>query len=160
MNQPDREEVLQELQATHAQVSALLCAMGDVQDWQVEPAEWSFRHIAASLATVERTCFLPRITEIASGSQPVFETYVYVGHDFNHHDLIEWLDRWAVARQEIIDFVRDLPAEKLTYTGIHEPFGTLTLLDALVEIVTHDQGHVRHIQQLIADYHEELAHKV
>ncbi|NJN83305.1 MAG: DinB family protein [Caldilineaceae bacterium] len=156
MNQPDRDQLIQELQTTQAQVSTLLRAMADVQDWQVEPAEWSFRYIAASLATVERTCFLPRIVEIASGSQPVFESYVYVGHDFNHHDLCEWLDLWAIARQEIIDFVRELPVEKLLYTGIHEPFGTLTLLDALAEIVTHDQGHARHIQQLIADYHEEL----
>ncbi len=129
--------------------------MAAVQDWQREPAEWSFRYIAAHLVSVERECHLPRMMGIASGEQPYFHHYMAHGVDFGDTDLEESLEEWRAVRRQLLDFVCGLPAETLDYTGTLEQCGDMTLLDALEELVEQDQGQMRHVRQLIADFFEE-----
>ena len=86
MSQPSREQLLQELESSQNQVSALLASMAHVQDWQPEPAEWSFRFIAAHLAAVEQQVYLHRIRRIASGQTPVLTHYENQAASFAHVD--------------------------------------------------------------------------
>ena len=129
--------------------------MEPVQDWQREPVEWSFRYIAALLATVEQSCHLRRVKRIASGNNPTLNRYNYTAADFAQIDLRDSLPAWIAARQQLIDFVSRLSDRELHFTGAHEEVGSITVLDALQEILEQDQGNFRHVCQLIVDYYEE-----
>jgi hypothetical protein len=155
MGELTRKQLLQELQRSQTQVVKLLEAMTPIQDWQPEPAEWSFRLIAAHLATVERTCHLPRIQRIASGETPMLTLYTNTAAGYQKADLHKSLKRWIAARRELVDFVNSLSTRQLEYTGIHESLGPMTVLEILREILAQDQGNLRHVRQLIEVYQED-----
>jgi hypothetical protein len=155
-DQLTRDYLLDELQHSQRQVVQLLEAMADVQDWQPEPAEWSFRLIAAHLATVEQKCHLRRVRRIASGQAPHFSHYAGIGDHFAAYDLHDSLRRWVATRQELIAFVRNLAEPQLAFVGFHEAVGPMTILDALQEMLDQDQGNFRHVYQLIIAYHIDL----
>jgi hypothetical protein len=150
-----RDQLLDELQASQVQVARLLESMAEAQDWQPEPAEWSFRLIAAHLAAVEQSYHLRRVKAIASGEAPHFDLYATSGANLVAHDLRDSLHRWAAARQQLITFVRGLSEPQLAYVGFHDVVGPITVLDALQEMWEQDQGNFRHVYQLIVAYHEE-----
>ncbi len=150
-----RTELLGELQHSQEQVVTLLHAVASIQDWQPEPAEWSFRLIAAHLATVERTCHLPRVISIASGETPTLSLYNNVAAHYEEADLHQSLKRWVATRRELLDFVATLSARQLGYVGIHESLGPITLRRLLHEILAQDQGNLRHVRQLIVVYQED-----
>jgi hypothetical protein len=150
-----RAQLLADLQQTQEQVVRLLQSMAHVQDWQPEPAEWSFRYIAAHLATVEQQCHLRRVRQIASGKSPHFAHYTNRGTDFAYTDLRDSLETWISTRQKLIEFVQELSTSELHFIGVHEKVGARSLLEELQEIVEQDQGNLRHVYQLIIAYHEE-----
>ena len=155
MSHLTREQLLQELQTSQNQVVTLLEAMADVQDWQPEPAEWSFRFIAAHLATVEQECHLQRVRRIASGETPLLTHYENQATAFARMDLRDSLRRWVSARRELLDFVATLSDRELALVGVHEMVGPMTILDTLEEVLDQDQGNLRHVYQLITAYYEE-----
>ncbi|MEW5961333.1 MAG: DinB family protein, partial [Chloroflexota bacterium] len=126
-----RAKLIDDLKARQSEISALLDSVADQQDWRPDPAQWSFREIAAHLATVEEECFQERVARLAAGNAPHFEYYLNTGRDFSRLDLRESLRKWTATRREIIDFVQVLPEEKWTHVGAHETFGNINLLDAL-----------------------------
>lgn len=147
-----REQIIETLQLTQRQISELLASVAADQDWQPAPEQWSFRYIAAHLATVEKECFQDRLRQIAAGGQPYFEYYLNSGRDFSRMELMESLRDWAVTRQENIEFVRDLTEEQWALAGVHETFGPMTVLDALKVMADHDQEHWQELVELLADY--------
>jgi hypothetical protein len=147
-----REQLIEALQLSHRQLSDLLMSVAADQDWQPAPEQWSFRYIAAHLATVEKECFQDRLRRLAAGGKPHFEYYLNTGRDFGRFELTDSLRNWAVTRQENIDFVRDLAEEQWTLTGLHQTFGPMTVLDALKVMVDHDQEHWQELVQLLAEY--------
>ena len=155
MAEMTREQLLQELHRSQTQVVKLLEAMAPIQDWQPEPAEWSFRILAAHLAALEQTCHLPRVIRIASGETPVLDLYTTTAADYQQADLHRSLKRWIAVRQELTDYVASLDAQQLAYVGIHESLGPLTVLQLLHEILEQDQGNLRHVRQLIIAYQED-----
>jgi hypothetical protein len=155
-----RLQLLDELQTSQQGVCHLLEAMAHAQDWQREPAEWSFRFLAAHLVTVERECYFPRVVRIAAGERPYFGGYIRTDLNLGGHDLSESLAEWVRVRRQLIDYVAALPDDCLNLTGIHADLGYMTVLDTLDEIVAQDYGMARHIRQLMVDYHESLLHPV
>ncbi len=155
MSEHTRQRLLQDLQTSQKQVVDVLAATESIQDWQREPVEWSFRHLAAHLAAVEQQCHLRRVKRIASGDTPRLHGYMDIADDLGDHDMRESLQQWIAARQKLIDYVSDLDDQQLHFVGIHEKIGAMTLLDALQEILDQDQGNFRHVCQLIIDYCEE-----
>jgi hypothetical protein len=150
------EQLITRLQATQKQVSALLESVAASQDWRPDPKEWSFRYIAAHLATVEKDCYLDRVQRIVAQENPFFESYFNTGWDFSQPDLGGSLAEWRDARQELIEFVRALPEDKWSYSGTHERFGTITLVDVLQGMLDHDQEHLEHLEQLVAELGMQL----
>jgi hypothetical protein len=150
-----REQLLQELQRSQSQVVKLLESTISIQDWQPEEAEWSFRFLAAHLATVEAMCHLPRIKRIASGETPLLDLYSNTAADYQQADLHGSLQKWIATRAELIHFVQALSNEQLAYSGIHESIGPMNMLDMLHEILKQDQGNLRHVRQLIRVYQED-----
>jgi len=153
--QKNRLELIEALTDSQKQVSNLLESVAGAQDWQPAPDEWSFRYVAAHMATVERDCYLNRVTRIAAAENPQFDYYRNTGWDFSQIDLRDALRLWVEARQEIIEFVQGLPEEKLLLTGSHQTFGQMSVLDALQFLLDHDQAHRQELEQQIAAYRQE-----
>ncbi len=118
--------------------------------WSPTPESWSFRDIAAHLATVEAECHLDRIQQILTGAEPHFETYLNEDRDFRAYSLSEALRAWATTRQKIITLVRVLSAEAYQLTGTHVSFGQLNVLGVLHEMYKHDREHLQELKQLMA----------
>jgi hypothetical protein len=146
------EQWIDKVQYNREKLSSLLESMASDQDWQPGPDEWSFRFLAAHLETVDKECYLDRVIRIAAGENPHFASYFNTGRDFSRIDLEEALREWSVTRQEIVDFVRDLPEEKLRLTGSHTFFGTINVLDVLKSMDEHDSEHLRDLERVLEDY--------
>lgn len=156
MAEKSRSELITQLRLSQKFLAALLELTAEVQDWQPEPAEWSFRLIAAHLVTLERDCYIPRVRRIAAGENPHFGRYVNTGVDLECGDLRESLDRWAAERSRLLGFVAALSDDELHHIGVHETYGTINTVDALSELAEHDLRQFRHVEQLIEDYLEEV----
>lgn len=158
MIEETRWQLIRELRLTQQEVSRLLASMAHDQDWQREPAEWSFRLLAAHLAAVERECHSVRIRQIASGARPHFDGYTGSHPDWGNRELLDSLAEWTQARADLLTFVADLPIERLEIAGVHADVGDVTVLDLLEQLLEQDQGNARLVQQLINDYDEEILH--
>lgn len=150
------ERLISQVTSNQKQLSVLLESVADDQDWQPDPGEWSFRYIAAHLATVDKECYQDRVVRIASGENPHFESYFNNGRDFSQADLRDSLHKWAVTRREIVNLVRAVPEEKWLLTGTHDAFGTLTVPGVLGLMLDHDQEHLQHLKQSM-DRHKTRA---
>ena len=159
VSEDTREELISKLETSQRQLTGLLHSVADNQDWQASPDAWSFRYHAAHLATVEKEAYWDRITRIAAGENPHFESYFNTGRDFSQHELRNSLSEWAVTRREIVHFVRSLPKAKTVLTGTHDTFGTITVLDVLQGMLDHDRGHLGELTQLVADSRTGIQHE-
>jgi hypothetical protein len=151
----EANRLIYQLQSNQKEINLLLISVADEQDWQPDPGEWSFRHIAAHMATVENDCYRDRVMRIAAGDKPHYESYFNTGWDFGQRDLRDSLHEWVVTRQEIIDYVSALPEKKLVRTGTHDAFGTITILDVLRTMTEHDQEHLQDLQKIITVYRKK-----
>ena len=142
MPKHEKEALLDELRRSHREVAALLESMTGNQDWQPEPAEWSFRFIAAHLATVESEYHMPRVTRIASGEHPHFDYYSDSGMDYSGQEMGDSLRLWAQSRQRLVEIVSELPENRLQFTGTQAVVGTISLKDVLDDIVAEDKGDI------------------
>ncbi|MEZ4865779.1 MAG: DinB family protein [Caldilineaceae bacterium] len=148
MSTEKRTQIIDELVGAQRQITALLNSAPDAE-WRPAPNQWSLRQIAWHLATAEQSCLLTRIQQIATGGNPTFGIYLDTETEFNNRALPFALEQWANARQEVINFVKDLPDEALAYTGYHPSFGPLTILGYLQVFLEHDRRHLAELQQMV-----------
>ncbi len=147
MSTEKQTQIVDALLASQAQLIEFFESVDDPA-WQLAPGQWSLRQIAWHLATVESACLLPRIQQIAAGTNPTFGIYLDTETEFNSRGLAFALEEWANARQAVVGFVNALPAAALTYTGNHPTFGRLTVLGYLQIFLDHDQRHLEELQAL------------
>lgn len=159
MDGDTRAQLLLELEASQQKMVRLLESVAEIQDWQPEPVEWSFRYIAAHLARVEQSLHLHRVMGIASGEGPHFLPYSNIASNFSDVDLRDSLHKWVSTRRKLIQFVSGLSDSELRFIGFHQTVGPMTVLDALREMLEQDQGNLRHLFQLILAYQEEQREK-
>jgi len=153
-----RTQLRESLTATQNRLCGLLESVSSDQDWQPEPQKWSFRYIAAHLATVDKECYLVRVVRISAGEEPFFESYYNTGRDFSGFDLKDSLQEWKVTRQKIFGFVGNLAEESLMLSGTHDSFGKIIVLDVLKMMHDHDQEHIQHLESLITKYKAQVSH--
>jgi hypothetical protein len=146
------EQWINKVQSNLVKLSSLLESVAGDQDWQPAPGEWSFRFVAAHLAAVDKECYLERVIRITEGENPRFASYFNTGRDFSQVDLSEALRAWSATRQEIIDLVKGLPVDKLALSGVHEAFGTITVLDVLKMMSNHDDEHLQDLERALEVY--------
>lgn len=144
------QRLIRELQISQQHISGLLISMAGDQDWKPAPDQWSFREVAAHLATCAKECVQPRIQLIAAGDNPTFDYYWNTGRDFGQSELMDSLREWAVTRQAIFDFVQALPEDKFALTGTHKTFGPITISDYLQVDLDHDREHLRDLEAMVA----------
>jgi hypothetical protein len=104
--QPEREQLIADLQNAQSHFSTPLLSVAHDQDWQPDPENWSFRYVAAHMAACDKECLMARVLQIAAGENPQFEFYHNTGRDFSPFDLRDSVDQWAATRGEIIEFFR------------------------------------------------------
>jgi DinB family protein len=142
-------ELIPALEETTAEISSLLEAVADDQDWRPNDEHWSFRHIAAHLEACQTECVLVRVRQIAAGSKPTFEFYDNDGWDFSDRDLRHSLREWRESRARVFEFVRSLSSERLSRTGSHRTFGEITALDYLKVDLDHDRAHLADLNEML-----------
>jgi hypothetical protein len=97
------EKIQREVLASQKELVNLFESVTDDQDWQPAPGEWSLRFLAAHMATVDQECYQDRVTRIAAGEKPHFESYFNTGRDFSRFELKDSLNAWIkVARRFLI----------------------------------------------------------
>ncbi len=113
-------QLIEKLRATQGQFSIILESMAENQDWQPDTERWSFRFIAAHMATVEEECFLDRVKRFSTEDNPHFEHYDNTGWDFGQFELMNSLREWAALRRELLDMVCSMPENtwQLTRPGV------------------------------------------
>jgi hypothetical protein len=146
------EQLISQLKSSQKEIRLLLASVADDQDWQPDQNQWSFRYIAAHMATVENDCYQDRVVRIAAGEKPHYESYFNTGRNFSQFDLMKSLNDWTVTRQEIIGYVNVLAVKELSFSGTHSEFGTIKVLDVLEMMLDHDQEHLQALHQLINEY--------
>jgi hypothetical protein len=155
MNPRELETLLERLTSSQSELSGLLASVAKVQDWRPEPEEWSFRFLAAHLATAENECFQDRIERIAAGNSPSFMYYLNTGRDFSSLDLRASLRTWREARLAIFRFLHHLPETAWLQTGNHITNGPITIRDVLVSMLKHDQEHLGDLRLKVRKYRDE-----
>jgi hypothetical protein len=144
--------IKERLTGSQSELSGLLTSVAESQDWRPEPEEWSFRFLAAHLATAEQECFQDRIQRIAAGNRPSFTYYLNTGRDFSNLDLRASLKTWRETRLAIFRFVRRLPETAWLQTGDHVTNGPITIRDVLVSMLEHDQEHLEDLRLNVRKY--------
>ena len=147
-----KEQLIEKLRATQRQFSIILESLAENQDWQPDTERWSFRFIAAHMATVEEQCFLNRVKRFSTEKSPHFEHYDNTGRDFNQFELINSLRAWAALRRELLDMVSSMPENTLHRCATHSTRGTQTLLELLHIVLEHDQEHLQEVQQMTSEF--------
>ena len=141
-------QLIEKLRATQRQFSIILESMAENQDWQPDTESWSFRFIAAHMATVEEECFLDRVKRFSTEDSPHFEHYDNTGRDFGQFELMNSLREWAALRRELLDMVCSMPENTWLRVAAHSTRGTQTLLELLHIMLEHDQEHLQEVQQM------------
>jgi len=141
-------QLIEKLRATQRQFSNNLESMAENQDWQPDTERWSFRFIAAHMATVEDECFLDRVKRFSTDESPHFEHYDNTGRDFGQFELMNSLREWAALRRELLDMVCSMPENTWHRSATHSTRGTQTLLELLHIVLEHDQEHLQEVQQI------------
>ena len=141
-------QLIEKLRATQRQFGVILESMAENQDWQPDTERWSFRFIAAHMATVEGECFLDRVKRFSTDESPHFEHYDNAGRDFSQFELINSLREWAALRRELLDLVCSMPENTWHRVAAHSTRGTQTLLELLHIMLEHDQEHLQEVQQM------------
>lgn len=142
--------LIEELQATQRRMTALLDSVSEDQDWRPGSEQWSFRSIAAHMATVEEECYVDRIERIGAGGNPHFESYFNTDRNFSRCELRESVHRWIETRCALFDLLRTFPEAAWSFTGTHARFGTVGLTDVLRLMLDHDRQHIDRLEQLVA----------
>lgn len=150
-----KEKLIEKLQSTQSETIVMLESAAEYQDWQPDPERWSFRSIAAHLATVENECFLARVKLFSTEEHPHFEHYDNTGWDFSQFELQISLREWTDSRRELLDMVRSMSENNMHRSATHSNRGTQTLFDLLHIMLEHDLEHLQEVQQLVTGYQKK-----
>lgn len=149
------EEYITDLWTTQVQVIGLLRSVQESPDWSPSSDRWSFRFIAAHLATTEKECFLDRVKRLKEELRPEFQYYDNTDYDFSQQGLLTSVENWKATRWEIIEFVRGMTYEEREKEGVHETIGEMGLIDLFKLMIAHDQEHRQELQENLHLYQLE-----
>ena len=120
-------------------------------DVRPDPDRFSFREVVAHLADWE-PIMLDRIKAAVEKPGSTIEAYDEVQwaieHDYAHQYPREKLERFLTARKETIEYVRNIPREKMGNTVEHPERGTLTAADIAHTLVCHDLYHIVQLRSM------------
>lgn len=151
----DLDELLAPLQAATAQVEAIL---GLPEPWlrgAPGPEHWSAVDVAAHMATVEETAWLPRIRHVlergTSSPMPAVDPAGFVQR-FPDRDPGAIAAAFAAARRANLAQLPALAltADALERRGVHQRFGEVSLRELMATWVAHDLNHLAQAHEVLA----------
>lgn len=108
--------------------------------------EWGAVEHLAHLRDFDETT-VERVKQIITGTQPELEAFDTdlraIELDYHAQDPAEVLQGFRDIRQQLLEFLADLPDESWALTAQHPTVGTLTLEALIQNLDEHDHGHYR-----------------
>ena len=151
-NTPDG--LLAVLKSTPAAIETISRTL-DAERWATRPApeQWSLIEIFCHLRDVDQEVNLPRIDKITTENNPFVQginsdTWAEE-RNYIRENGPTGLREFINARTQLIERLASLPAEAWQLTARHAIFGPTHLLELVTFIATHDQSHIRQIQQAV-----------
>ncbi len=144
------------LARTPMSIDALLRDLPEAWTHANEGAEtWSPYDIVGHFIHGEKTDWIPRARIIlAQGSDRGFEPFDRFAQkrESAGRQMNQLLDEFAHLRLQNLAALEslDISPEKLSWTGEHPEFGTVTLAELLATWVAHDLGHLAQISRVMA----------
>lgn len=157
----NRARLLQFMQQTHDTLRHVLAPVSQVTATTLRDARdgdkgWTVLEVLCHLRDFDNL-FRDRAKLISTQQSPMLprldhEQLAREGN-YNGQDLATVSEEFTHARQQTIRFFAELPDELWPYAGLHPERGHFTMLDAALQIGTHDTIHIEQITRIL--YHNE-----
>lgn len=111
---------------------------------------WTPTVVVGHLAYVDRAVWLPRLREMASRELPVWEWWEPDGVDwwglYGGRPYDEVVDELELARNEVVSYLAELPADGWARRARHTTFGELAVAGLCEEVLAHDHEHLAQLR--------------
>ena len=124
----------------------------DSVDWdrRPDPERFSLREVLSHLADWE-PIWLERIRRMAEEDNPTLPGYdegqLAIDHDYAHADPWEQFARFTTGRSNLVNYLRNLPAESWSRPGFHLEWSELNISFMAVLILGHDGYHTKQVAE-------------
>lgn len=145
----DRPRRLDLLRASLEELPRALAAAADV-DRRPAPEDWSAREVIAHLADAELVYGM-RLRLLLGTDSPHLQGYDEERWTIRFAPLdtvASALERWRALRESNLRLLDSLAPEEWGRTGLHSERGEESVLDQLVRMSDHDEGHLRQLTAL------------
>jgi hypothetical protein len=148
------QSLINELEATPRVIQQLADELneGDAR-WKPTVEEWSVLEHVCHLKDIEQEGYTVRIRKLLHETQPYLTdidgAQLALTRNYNSQDFDTALRAFALARQQNVLAIRDVPLDRLeALSGTFENVGQITLGKLLLMMREHDQGHLEDIHSL------------
>lgn len=148
-----RDAAVQELLKTLHETLPLFDQPADVLARAYAPGKWNLRQMLVHISDAE-TVLLDRLRRLASENNP---TLVAFDQDLwtsalrsDARDLALSRVQYEVARRNVIELARLLPADFDAKTGTHTEAGKLSFGDVLAKVSKHNAHHLEQARAIVA----------
>lgn len=125
----------------------------DVTTFRDGAEGWTALEIVCHLRDFDEI-FLQRARSMIDQDAPTFTSYdvdlMAKDRAYNSHDLTQALAELSTNRQALMAFFKAATGDQWSRVGLHPIYGEMTLLHQLVQIGTHDAGHLEQITRVLA----------
>ena len=122
-------------------------------DLRPDPERFTIREIIAHLADWDGI-FLYRMRRMVAEDCPMLPGYepddLARENNYAGSDPRAELEKWALVRKEMAEFVRGLSVEQMEKTADRPEMGRITLLEQAILIPLHDTYHLIQVQQILS----------
>jgi hypothetical protein len=161
MTAKEFQALVRELEATPQIIQQLAdeLSAGDAS-WKPSEEEWSVLEYVCHLKDIEQEGYTVRIAKLLNETQPhltdIDGDQLALTRSYNSQDFETALRAFALARQQNVEAIRDVPLDRLqALSGTFENVGPVTLGKILLMMREHDEGHVQDVRGL----HRRLSRK-
>jgi hypothetical protein len=114
---------------------------------QPAPGEWSFREVLIHLLGTQ-VLIAGRVDKILGEDNPLLRSVGVAELSQGDAPAAELFDRFKQSRAVMLARLRTISAADWWRTGVHEEFGTVTLLQQVSYFAKHDHAHLTQIENL------------
>lgn len=116
------------------------------------PDGWSVVQVVCHLRDFEGF-FRDRVEMMLANDAPALPRYDHealaIERDYQHQNLVGVFADLLARRKGFLEFFESLTPEQFERTGIHPESGSITVFDALVQIIHHDLTHLDQIARCL-----------
>lgn len=114
---------------------------------------WTVLEVVGHLRDFDRI-FHGRVVMMLEQDYPVLPAYDHeamaIDYAYNQQNLVDFFRDLTVSRQQFIDLFKSLTDDQWERAGVHPERGHFTVLDAAIQVATHDIDHIEQITKILA----------